>query len=168
MLENYQKRLLEIAGWRDKDNDGNWYCSQTKQWHPASRLENVLFDSLDWLETYIMPAVREKYKIGSERFSKLLGGGYIYELYTYPQDDNIAHGYGETKVFSLLEALKNLVEEKKMNINKADAKRVLGLIAYQTPSVGLSPMNPHHRTLAAKNSDGISRLVKTAPYKINV
>lgn len=110
-MKPYQEKLLKLAGFAPQEYDGVivW-------WHPEGTLVNegyveegancYTFNSLDWLERWIMPAVKEEYNVWLEMYR---AGQYIF--YDYEWGD-IAVGEGGSKIEALNNALEMLVDEK--------------------------------------------------------
>jgi hypothetical protein len=120
-MEAYQEKLLTLAGFKKNTTEVGWYTINptgdkygNREFFDADKEDypySLKWHSLDWLETYILPAVREKFSNPKwkERYSffhYVSGDFWECELdcqyYAYEQ--------GATKVEALNNALRELVK----------------------------------------------------------
>lgn len=113
-MKPYQEKLLKLAGFAPQEYDGVivW-------WHPEGTLVNegyveegancYTFNSLDWLEEWIMPAVRKEYKVFAECFYP----GVDIAQITFEFINREVSANGKTKIEALNNALEELVNEAK-------------------------------------------------------
>ena len=109
-MKPYQERLLKLAGFRPHEHIPDWYLIGIKEFMDTEETSHyaLKWHSLDWLEEYIMPAVRGKYGISEECF--FYENGLVWcDLIKHKGDwlESLAEQSGNT----LAEALNNALEE---------------------------------------------------------
>lgn len=117
-MKPYQEKLLKMAGFKEsKVFRGNTPHKDNKTWDLPDgdwlfvwQIERLL-NSLDWLETYIMPAVRKEYGISEVCFfyeNDQVVCDFIKQKYDWAE--SMAEQSGNTSVEALNNALEELVK----------------------------------------------------------
>jgi len=115
-MKPYQEKLLQLAGFtppHKHDRGETFVWSKTVGNKDIYAIDGRDFDSLDWLEEYIMPSVRRQYDTVDERyFYDLIRATDYLWLCQLVTDEGILGGIGDgqTKVEALNNALEELVK----------------------------------------------------------
>lgn len=110
-MKPYQEKMLKMAGFtfdEDKEPLFDGVLIKRHWWRNDLWLkeDEINFNSLDWLEEYIMPAVRKEYGV----FSELYKHSFVCELWI-PGYKYIGESTNGSKIEALNNALEELVNE---------------------------------------------------------
>ena len=113
-MKPYQERLLKLAGFRPHEHIPDWYLIGIKEFMDTEETSHyaLKWHSLDWLEEYIMPAVRGKYGINEVSFYYEETGIAWCDLIKHKDDwaNSLAYQSGNTLVAALNNTLEELVK----------------------------------------------------------